>query len=321
MVIALALSMWQQRLWTLQESSLSETVYFQFKDGLMRSHDIMTMTSKNLHRPIIRSGHLLLDNLTGWVHANQVTVGGLQRNLYYRTSSKLDDESLAVAPFLNVDVTRLQEVHGESRMERFWSMVKHVPKAIVIHNAPKLSSDGFRWAPRSIMNQLNSIPLDFQDQSGAVTVDGLKGIYFVYSLHHDSPVNLSERVIFYDSNSDCSLICDGNLQGQVFESLLSSDEHVIVLTDEIEPSSVDETVGAVLSVVRHSTGSSQGTPMYRFEGQVRVGVVSKKTFPFETRISNNNQIVTPEMAWGNIVNRLTGTGMRATGRWTEIIIR
>jgi hypothetical protein len=107
----------------------------------------------------------------------------------------------------------------------------------------------------------------------------------------------------------------------MFNNLLSSDEHVIVLTNEIEPSSVEETLGAVLSVVRHPSVSSPGTPMYRFEGQVRVCVISKNTFPTEPSISNNYQFVPPEVNWRNMMNVLISKGMLVIGRHTEIIIR
>ena len=64
-------------------------------------------------------------------------MSGLQRNLYSRTSSKPEAESLAVAPFLNIDVAPLFQVDGEERMMRFWKEAKTLPKSIVLHSAPE----------------------------------------------------------------------------------------------------------------------------------------------------------------------------------------
>jgi hypothetical protein len=112
-MLALSLSTWQERLWTLQESSLSREVEFVFKNEVVSAYTLLNENAQQIHRPINGIFHLLLDNLSYWVHNNQVTMGGLQRNLYRRTSSKPDDESLAVAPFLKIDVLPLLQVDGE----------------------------------------------------------------------------------------------------------------------------------------------------------------------------------------------------------------
>ena len=47
--------------------------------------------------------------------------------LGYRSCSKPDGESLALAPVLGLDVFNLIVVTGEERMARFWRLVKRVP--------------------------------------------------------------------------------------------------------------------------------------------------------------------------------------------------
>lgn len=161
-MIALSLSTWQERLWTLQESSLSRCLIFKFQSDLVLAETIVGEGGSKIHRPVIRTAQLLLDNLTHWVHSNQVTVGGLQRNLYRRTSTKPGDECLAVAPFLNIDVKKLVQVEGEERMIRFWDEVQQVPRGVIFHNLEKISRPEYRWAPRSLMNQKNAVVLDFK---------------------------------------------------------------------------------------------------------------------------------------------------------------
>jgi hypothetical protein len=104
-IVALSLSTWQGLLWTLPESPLSKRVIFMFESDLVLAETILKETGPKIYRPVVRTGHPLLDNLSNWVNEDQVTVGGLQRNLYRRTSSKPDGECLAV--------------EGEERMIRF----------------------------------------------------------------------------------------------------------------------------------------------------------------------------------------------------------
>lgn len=320
-IVALTLSMWQQRLWTLQESSLSRHIYFQFEDALVSRDTILDETSQNLHRPIIRSGHLFLDNLTGWAHTNQVTVGGLQRNLYCRTSTKLDDEALAVAPFLNVDVSSLQEVNGEARMIRFWSMVKNVPKDIIIHNAPKISQDGYRWAPRSIMSQ-NTMVMDFQDNSALVTTDGLKGMFLVYSFDITAPLDLADRNPMYDPDSDGLLVVGGAIQApDNFPRSLSRNQ-VIALPGPLGSSIIEEKIGVILSLLSDGASSlSQDISVCMYEGLVQVGMVPKTTFFSGPRVLPNGNIISPETAWAEFARHLRDRGMIGRGTWREIIIR
>lgn len=80
-MLALSLSTWQGRLWTLQESSLSSEVRFVLKDAVISADSIMRENRPVLHRPVLYTLYTLMDNLTYWVQNNLVTVGGLQRNL------------------------------------------------------------------------------------------------------------------------------------------------------------------------------------------------------------------------------------------------
>lgn len=63
-IVALSLSTWQERLWTLPESSLSKRVIFMFENDLVLAETILKESGPKIYRPVVRTGHLLLDNLS-----------------------------------------------------------------------------------------------------------------------------------------------------------------------------------------------------------------------------------------------------------------
>lgn len=309
-IVALSLSTWQERLWTLQESSLSRRVIFMFENDLVLAEKIIEESGVKIHRPVVRTAHILLDNFTNWVHTDDVTVGGLQRNLYRRTSTKPGDESLAVAPFLNIDVKPLLEVEGEERMMRFWDEVQHVPKGIIFHNLEKLSRDGYRWAPRSIMNQKNAVVLDVRDMSATVTKSGLKGVYWVYKLRtqYYIPSGRTES-IFYDPLSEtCLKVLES---GAALNPSLNSNS-VVVFERQLTPAA-QNCLGVVLRRVSDGIDrSSQHIPVDEFGGPVVVILFSEAIL---------TSMVGPELGWRGWNMMKQSTQGQFEVESTEILIR
>lgn len=307
-MIALSLSTWQERLWTLQESSLSREVEFVFEDAVVSAETIINENGEQIHRPVNRTFHLFLDNLTYWVHNDQVTMGGLQRNLYRRTSSKPEDESLAVAPFLKIDISPLLEVDGDERMMRFWKAVRTLPKSIVVHNAPKIPHDGFRWAPRSLMNQKGSIIMDLQDQSASVVEQGLKANFWAYKLQMSTRTSLAQgaEVLLHERRANSLL--------RIFPAQRSTDlglsSNQIIISYDQPASSIENFLGALLTRVSDQRGGhGHQTPIYRYEGLVGGTLTSRLYF---LEIAGQS-----ELLWQRAVSSVKG---RAVGEWTDLII-
>lgn len=307
-IVALSLSTWQGRLWTLPESSLSKRVIFVFESDLVLAETIIKESGPKIYRPVVRTGHLLLDNLSNWVNDDQVTVGGLQRNLYRRTSSKPDDECLAVAPFLNIDVSPLLAVEGEERMIRFWDKVKFVPRAIVLCT-PKISRDGYRWAPRSLMNQKGAITLDLKDRSATVTEFGLRGTYWMYELRTQSQVPLRMDIIFYDSLSDCALRL---LEHNTAPNISLSTSHVVIFMDQPIPSADTYLAVILLKVSDGRSGHSQRMPTYRYEGFAGANVFSKAVL---------GGLPETELMWNHVKQSARGQFTGESAKSAEILIR
>ncbi len=190
----------------------------------------------------------------------------------------------------------------------FWKEASHLPKGIVIHNAPKISRDGFRWAPRSIMNQKGSIVVDFQDKSAVVVDGGLKGHFWIYNVQVPATISLSQEaeVLFYETRADSLLQIS---LAQKLTNLTLSSDHVIAFPDK-PVSSIRSLVGASVRRVADLTREqSHPMPTYQFEGLVRAQVASNATF---VAIAGQSDLL-----WQHAINSARG---RTIGEWADIII-
>jgi hypothetical protein len=207
-LLAVSLSTYQERLWTLSESVLSSRITFAFKNEMKSSKDLLDMSATDQHLPVIRTSLSLLDNLSHGMHAGDVTIGALQRNLCRRTSSWPTDESLATASIMGLDLKQLLEVNDDERMMRFWKMANYVPRDIIIETSLKLQRDGFRWAPQSLMDLKCDVMMDFKDRAATVTENGLRGDYFLYRLRCPGPLEWSRPFTFYPAGTNLCLHLD-----------------------------------------------------------------------------------------------------------------
>ena len=76
-LVALGLSVWQQRLWTLQEGSLAKRPLFKFSDALVDRETILEKGYAKRYTPVVRFAQILLDSVTKWVLGGTVSVGAL----------------------------------------------------------------------------------------------------------------------------------------------------------------------------------------------------------------------------------------------------
>lgn len=97
----------------------------------------------------------------------------------WRTTSRLSDEVVCLAILLNMDMSRITNPEPtpesepttgaapettqdnvarivEERMSRILIDLKHIPVCLVFSNAPRMQKPGFRWAPKTYINQHNS---------------------------------------------------------------------------------------------------------------------------------------------------------------------
>ncbi|KAI0746901.1 hypothetical protein C8Q80DRAFT_1066456, partial [Daedaleopsis nitida] len=139
-LLRIATSGWMQRIWTLQEGLLAREMYFEFADGLIRAEALKDLPTSAVHplflafNPIVSAllEALLFVRGRGGEDRTKYTFPELLRLMHHRTTSKPEDETLAIAGLVGVDAGELVSLStAEERMALFLQRVKHVPRSIV----------------------------------------------------------------------------------------------------------------------------------------------------------------------------------------------
>ncbi|KAL4781520.1 hypothetical protein BJX76DRAFT_359809 [Aspergillus varians] len=145
---------WMQRLWTLQEGILAKEVLFAFADGqatlaelIPSGEDLFTGVASDLASEVFR-----LQKYKERV----LTISDVSRALRWRTTSKTEDETLAISGLLNVDAFTLAGLYPEKRMSTFLLGVRQLPYNLIFLPGPKLNEPAFRWAPKSFMRAMET---------------------------------------------------------------------------------------------------------------------------------------------------------------------
>ncbi|KAI0694802.1 hypothetical protein C8Q76DRAFT_571050, partial [Earliella scabrosa] len=164
----IATSSWMRRVWTLQEALLAKELYFELSDGLLPLRDLERTFKYSVERvpsslgPIFRDSFMefdffsskLIDMLNESTFAEQHSVEAIKtvlRLLYGRTTSKPEDETIAIAGLLGVSVAPLlAESDASARMRVFLRELRTLPAGILLSPCSKQSFPGFRWAPLSL---------------------------------------------------------------------------------------------------------------------------------------------------------------------------
>lgn len=169
LLLMLVTSPWMQRLWTLQEAVLSESLVFQFQNTMATAADIYIGLHGNFQtrlNPVTQvlgnEFHRLLQSssVKAAVPEEQRTLelGHVYRMLRIRSTSKARDEAIVIAGLLNVDVGSMLKTNDpEARMRILYKTLKKVPSDIIFGSKQRMEGQGFLWAPTSfLMNETTS---------------------------------------------------------------------------------------------------------------------------------------------------------------------
>ncbi|KAI0059449.1 hypothetical protein BV25DRAFT_1828975 [Artomyces pyxidatus] len=137
---------WMQRLWTLQEGLLAQILVFEFADGLSTIDELIPVGEALLDPEVFR--------LTKYKRYSQegFGLGDVAHSLRYRTTSKAEDETLAISGLLNVDAGKLVSLPAPQRMRSLLLQTHKLPSNIIFVLGEKLDEPGFRWAPKTLMH-------------------------------------------------------------------------------------------------------------------------------------------------------------------------
>lgn len=176
-------SAWMYRAWTLQEAFLAQKLWVQFSDGVVELGQLAKLittttwptTSLNMVWPLIHKAAELRfvpdENEAG-------DLFNLATALKHRDLSQAEDEPLCITAFLGLNVGEIAEKPTE-RMEHLWSSIdrtrKMISRNIIFHVGPRLTTPGYRWAPRTMLHIDNQSPffLSSETPGAAVIKQGL----------------------------------------------------------------------------------------------------------------------------------------------------
>ncbi|KAI6131850.1 hypothetical protein EV401DRAFT_318943 [Pisolithus croceorrhizus] len=148
---------WMQRLWTLQEALLAKKLVFLFCDGTVtiddllptrRDFDVMDTLLISLAAEVFR---LMKYRRYSFSMDDGFTIADVTTCLRHRTTSKAEDETLAISGLLNVNTAELVNLAPQQRMKSLLLAVGRIPREIIFLTGKKLSDFGFSWAPSTLM--------------------------------------------------------------------------------------------------------------------------------------------------------------------------
>ncbi|KAL3459181.1 hypothetical protein BJX64DRAFT_206673 [Aspergillus heterothallicus] len=170
-------SNWLKRLWTHQEGFLPPTLWFQFRDCAVEVRDFSARLQGHhagLQRQGLHFGWMLAANaqlttvyetlpqmFKGVVAEKKwATYPLLAMSMSERKTAKLADETICLATIIGMplgDILAIPSkpddaVAAQRRMERFVETLGTFDSAIIFNNYPRLEKEGYRWAPRSLLN-------------------------------------------------------------------------------------------------------------------------------------------------------------------------
>ena len=164
-------------------------MYIVFEREICSLEELLLKVLEDRQFPIEYTISRVLSTFMRFKGDKKSPLGAIQNVLSGRDTSKLDDETLALGPLLDLSISKLLDLTGEERVAEFWSIVKVVNRVIVFLVGPRLAKPGFRWAPKSMMSSHGSLSMDelLREQgwhSAIVTDKGLRGTYFTYLLRN-----------------------------------------------------------------------------------------------------------------------------------------
>ncbi|KAI0754566.1 hypothetical protein C8Q80DRAFT_1066184, partial [Daedaleopsis nitida] len=184
-LVRMTVSPWIHRVWTLQEALLGGELYFEFSDGLFpfvrlrkawMNLRVLTSSPFGLIHCNFPRMHLFTVRIMRFFNrrSNVLSFPDLVDMLHRRTTSHPEDETVAIAGLLGVNVNKLLIEHsGDARMRAFLLELKTLPADILLTGViPRLAFDCFRWAPRTLTS-IGPLPLRSTMGRAQCTTQGL----------------------------------------------------------------------------------------------------------------------------------------------------
>ncbi|KAK5998588.1 hypothetical protein PT974_00969 [Cladobotryum mycophilum] len=168
---------WMRRLWTLQEAVLAKELHFNFANRIVALGELIPSTSIMLLHAHLDDFASKLFQMSKKSIYRSYSLTDVTKSIRWRTSSRLSDETLAIASLLGSKPSELIEIKSPEGRMMMLQDVRRIPKNILLLTGEKLKAPGFRWAPASFMATAGSM-LDTMNADITLMDDGLQSAYF-----------------------------------------------------------------------------------------------------------------------------------------------
>ncbi|KAI5839389.1 hypothetical protein DFP73DRAFT_634592 [Morchella snyderi] len=177
---------WMRRLWTYQEAVISEEgtycgkLQIQFSDGAL---PFASMAGKQGLTTLCHTQKTIAELWLSLPLTGDPTslFKRMCRALRYRSTSRVEDESICLGSVLGYDLKELSETKcPNQRMALFYSYIPEIPADIIFLRKDKLEIDGYRWAPKSLLKQARSLK-DLALYQKDFTTRDAEGLYVTHS--------------------------------------------------------------------------------------------------------------------------------------------
>ena len=156
---------WMRRLWTLQEGALAKRLWVQLRDQAIDLHSQHVSVERIKETEVGRRGIaqrivIFYTQLRKKFHLNSGGLASFQQSLKNRRVSVASDEPLLIGNLLGLGAEELLLVDEHMRMEKVWSLMSAypygIPQYIIFRAGPKLTTRGYRWAPATLLNTIDT---------------------------------------------------------------------------------------------------------------------------------------------------------------------
>ncbi|KAF4546197.1 Het domain protein [Lasiodiplodia theobromae] len=313
---------WMQRLWTLQEAYLSKRLFFKFQDTALDLENLEELFPQAKGN----SSSILPDAARGYFHSimgtareariHQMTprdgvslIASIWKAAYWRTTSKKQHEAVAIATLLGLNsgsstmASFLNDAFvtgdGEFNTAKYHESMKHlwalihdvypgsIPAGVIFLPPPRLSMDGFGWAPVSWLAGKDSDdlkPLFAQNPPTQLDQNGLLVEFPGFLLHCSSAARSQLQLLSEGKSELCFPYGSNLLEWYQVRKLFGDEEKDITLrSDETtdyaiiipqEQPSIIEDVGLFVEIRRtqlqRSLENSRTTRIFHVSSLFRV---------------------------------------------------
>jgi Heterokaryon incompatibility protein (HET) len=263
-------SSWLRRLWTLQEGVFANDICFQFRDGPRSLSSLHGAFLDDLREggsfyTVVGASLLSLFYVCLRSFDLDATPERLLINIWtsleWRTTSNPSDEAICIATLMGIDPVALLQTVPQDRMQTLLCAIKILPPGIIFLSGERLSVEGFRWAPKSLLGRKKgTYPYPLQmfysrtlwTSTALATIDAAGGLRasfpgFLLSQQPDSQITLPFDLLYEGVGTlrRCEVQA---LQGESLDLLEESDsiEYAIVLSERVAMRR--KVVGALVSL-------------------------------------------------------------------------